>query len=179
MKRLTFFMAISLAALSGTALQAQNLDALKACARISSEPERLNCYDNAVIAIDAALATEIAARKQEMLARQAEEKRLAEAKAVQNKVDSFGASNLPPARQPENRAETSDILDAKIEVASTDAFGNLVALLDNGQTWIQIETITLPRIKAGDAVQIKRGALGSYRMVILRMSRGFPVKRRR
>jgi hypothetical protein len=179
MKRLTFFTAVSLAALSSTTLQAQNLDALKACARISNETARLNCYDDAVIAIDAALAAEIAARKQEMLARQAEEKRLAEAKAAQDKVNSFGANNLPPEKQPETKIEAPDILDARIEVASYDPYGNLVALLDNGQTWVQTETLTMPKIKIGDTVQIKRGALGSYRMIIPRMNRAFPVKRRR
>jgi hypothetical protein len=179
MKRLTFLATLTVVGWSSTGLQAQNLDALKACARISNESARLNCYDSAVVSIDAGLAAEITARKQEMLARQADEKRIAEAKTAQNKIDSFGASNLPPRQQPETRVEIPNILDAKIDVVSYDPYDNVVALLDNGQTWVQTESQSLPRIRPGDAVQIKRGALGSYRMVIVRMNRAFPVKRRR
>jgi hypothetical protein len=179
MNRFTFSIGLLFGTLCSTAVQAQNLDGMKACARISNETARLNCYDTAVVAIDAALAAEIAARKQEMLAQQAEDKRLAKDKAAQDKVDNFGANNLPSEKRPSARVEMPDSLDAKIEVASYNALGNLVALLDNGQTWIQTETITLPRIKTGDEVKIKRGALGSYRMVIVRMNRAIPVKRRR
>lgn len=179
MKRLTFLATLSIFGWSSTGLQAQNLDALKACTQISNESARLNCYDSAIASIDAGLAAEITARKQEMLARQADEKRIADAKTAQNKIDSFGASNLPLERQPETRVEIPDILDAKIDVVSYDPYDKVVALLDNGQTWVQTESQTLPRIRPGDSVQIKRGALGSYRMVIVRMKRAFPVKRRR
>jgi multidrug efflux pump subunit AcrA (membrane-fusion protein) len=179
MKRLIFPALVMTVCWSSNAAKAQNLDGLKACARISDESARLACYDSAVAALDAALAAEIATRQQEMQTRQAEEQRLAEAQAAQSKVDSFGASQLPPERQPKVKAEPFDQLGAKIDVASYDAYGNLAALLDNGQTWVQTESLTLPRIKPGDDVEIKRGALGSFRMKLLRSGRFFSVKRRR
>jgi hypothetical protein len=178
MNRVIFPIGLLFGTLLSTAPQAQSLDAIKACARTSNEAARLSCYDTAVVAIDAALAAEIAARKQETLARQAEEQRLSQAKAAQDKVDSFGANTLPSEKQPGTRVEAVDMLDAKIDGVSYTALGNLIARLDNGQTWVQTETITLPRIKVGDEVKIKRGALGSYRMIIVRMSRAIPVKRR-
>jgi cell shape-determining protein MreC len=179
MKRLSFLVTLILLGWSGSVVQAQNLDALKACTRISNEIARLSCYDGVVVSFDASLATEITARKQETLTRQTEKKRLAELKSAQNKVDSFGANNLPPERQPEVRVKIPDVLEAKIETISYDPFNNIVALLDNGQTWVQTESQALPRVRPGDDVQIKRGALGSYRMVIVRMNRALQVKRRR
>jgi hypothetical protein len=179
MNRLFFLVMVLPFGWSGTLAQAQNLDALKTCARISNESARLTCYDGAMVALDGALSAEIAARRQEIQVRQAEEKRLAEAEAAQAKVDSFGANHLPPERQPQTKVETFDQLTAKIDVAAFDAYGNLVALLDNGQTWVQTESMTLPRVKPGDDVEIKRGALGNFRMKLLRSGRVMAVKRRR
>jgi hypothetical protein len=179
MKRFGFLGAVAVFGWTSTAAQAQNLDALKACARLSNESTRLACYDGAVVALDAALAGEIAARKKEAEVRLAEERKLAEAKAAQAKLDSFGANNLPPGRQPETRVESPKDLKAKIDVVSYDPYKNLVALLDNGQTWIQTESLTLPKVKENDEVEIKRGALGGYRMTILRMNRSFSVQRKR
>jgi hypothetical protein len=179
MKRCGFLISVALLCWTSTGAQAQNLDALKACARISSETARLTCYDGAVVTLDAALASEIAARKKEAEMRLAEETRLAEAKAAQAKIDNFGANNLPPERQPEIRTETAKELSAKIEVVSYNPLKNLVVLLDNGQTWVQTESRTMPTIRLGDEVQISRGALGSYQMIIKRMNRSFRVQRKR
>jgi hypothetical protein len=178
MNRTGFIAALFLSGWANAAY-AQNLDALKACARISDEAARLSCYDGAVVALDAALASEIVARKKEADARQADAKKLAEAKAAQAKVDSFGANNLPPERQPEVSVEAPKNLVAKIEVVAYDPYKNLVALLDNGQTWVQTETRTMPTVRVGDEAEIERGALGSYRMTIRRLNRSFLVKRKR
>ncbi len=179
MKRFGLLTALAIYCSMGAAAQAENLDAIKACARISSESARLACYDSAVVALDAALAGEIAARKKETETRLLEETKLADAKAAQAKLDSFGASNLPVERQPAVQVDIPKNLIAKIDVVSYDPYKNLVALLDNGQTWIQTETLTMPTVKIGDQVKIERGMLGSYRMTITRTKRTFPVKRKR
>jgi len=40
-----------------------------------------------------------------------------------------------------------------------------VVKLENGQTWVQQEADSSLRIKPGDAVLIKRAALGSYKLI--------------
>lgn len=43
--------------------------------------------------------------------------------------------------------------------------GEFVVTMDNGQVWTQTEINSKARIRAGSAVTIKRGLLGSYRLV--------------
>lgn len=179
MKRFAFFAGLLLCGGTCAATQAQSPDSLKACARLSNEAERLACYDAAIAASDSVIAAEIAARKREAMLREAEAKRAAEAKAAQTKVDSFGANNLPPSRQPEKMSDTPDKLTAKIESLSYNQLGYLSVRLDNGQSWSQTESYSLPKIIVGDEVEIKRGALGSYRMRLLRANRVIRVLRKR
>ena len=77
------------------------------------------------------------------------------------------------------KADEMRELRAKVELVSFDPFGNAVLMLDNGQTWQQMELQKLPRIKIGDEVEINKGAIGGYRLTILRMNRTIPVRRRR
>jgi hypothetical protein len=43
--------------------------------------------------------------------------------------------------------------------------GELIVTLDNGQVWYEIQANTALRVKVGDQVTIKAGALGSYSLV--------------
>ena len=169
---------------------AQSLDGLKGCARLIDDAARLACYDSQMAVIDREAAAQIEQRKKEAAIRAeeekrlaaqraAEEKKLAEERAAQAKLDAFGASNLPPERQPVQKADEMRELRAKVELVSFDPFGNAVLMLDNGQTWQQMELQKLPRIKIGDEVEINKGAIGGYRLTILRMNRTIPVRRRR
>ncbi len=163
----------------GTSVQAQSLDTLKSCARISGESERLACYDTAVAAIDATLAAELATRKREAEARAMEAKRLAAIKAEQDKIDSFGAGNLPKASQPASMTATADEIKAKIDTILSTGYDRIVVMLDNGQIWSQTEGKSLGTVKPGDEVEVKRGALGSYRMRLLRLNRVIQVLRKK
>jgi hypothetical protein len=51
---------------------------------------------------------------------------------------------------------------AHIAVVSSDKLGHTTVVLDSGQTWTVLDDDG--RISAGDAVRIKRAALGSYLM---------------
>ncbi len=168
MRRSAFWSLLVLSSAISSAVSAQSLDAIKVCSKMSGDTARLACYDTAIAATDTTLAAEIAARRQE-----------AEAQAAQAKVDNFGASALPADRQPQARVETPTELTAKIEMVSYDPYKNLVALLDNGQTWVQTESQSLPNVRAGDDIRIKRGLIGGYRMTIKRISRSFSVQRTR
>ena len=49
-------------------------------------------------------------------------------------------------------------------IQSATGFGHPIVVLDNGQTWIFTEAADDSRFGAGDAVTIKRAALGSFMM---------------
>jgi hypothetical protein len=51
---------------------------------------------------------------------------------------------------------------ARIAVVSSDKLGHTTVVLDSGQTWTVLDDDG--RLSAGDAVRIKRAALGSYLM---------------
>jgi hypothetical protein len=51
---------------------------------------------------------------------------------------------------------------AHIAVVSSDKLGHTTVVLDSGQTWTVLDDDG--RLSAGDAVRIKRAALGSYLM---------------
>jgi hypothetical protein len=81
-------------------------------------------------------------------------------------ADSTELFGLPPD-EVRRRAEvqlglpTPNLIAARITVLSRLATGKVEVELDNGQRWQQIDTTT-SALKPGDAVQIRRGALGSY-----------------
>jgi FKBP-type peptidyl-prolyl cis-trans isomerase len=53
-------------------------------------------------------------------------------------------------------------LQAQVTKVSTKPHGELVVTLENGQVWTEIQTNSGARVKAGDRVTIKPGALGSF-----------------
>jgi hypothetical protein len=56
-------------------------------------------------------------------------------------------------------------LTAQVTKVAVKPHGELVLTLDNGQVWYEIQTSSGIRVKAGDQVTIKAGALGSYSLV--------------
>ena len=70
--------------------------------------------------------------------------------------------SLDPERPAEPRAPES--VTGTVAKVGYTASGKMAVTLENGQVWIQIDT-GKPRVKGGDAVMIKRGALGSYLLV--------------
>jgi hypothetical protein len=56
-------------------------------------------------------------------------------------------------------------LQAQVTKVSTKPHGELVVTLENGQVWTETQTSSGARVKAGDRVTIKPGALGSFLLV--------------
>jgi len=56
-------------------------------------------------------------------------------------------------------------LQAQVTKVSTKPYGELVVTLENNQVWAEIQTNSGARVKAGDRVTIKAGALGSFLLV--------------
>jgi len=56
-------------------------------------------------------------------------------------------------------------LQAQVTGVSSKLRGELVVTLENGQVWAEIQAGSGARVKAGDRVTIKPGALGSFLLV--------------
>jgi hypothetical protein len=146
-------------------------DPLYACATITSDAERLKCFDATLAQLRAA--------------EQAGDVTVVDRASVQTlEKDSFGfhlpsfgaifshKTPVEAARTPSSVNEVS----AKIERVSRSKDGALF-VLDNGQSWRQTDTVGTALIRTGDSVTIKRAALGSFMLV--RASGGEGVKVRR
>lgn len=82
--------------------------------------------------------------------------------------EEFGLSEVAKrARDPEKARESMpESITAVVARLSMRPTGEAVVSLDNGQVWEQAETATTSvRLKAGDAVTIRKAALGSYVLV--------------
>ena len=147
------------------AASAQAPRALLDCTSILSDAERLACYDNAVKAFSSE-ARAVAERREAQSAKLAA---AAAAAAAAQRSDSFG-------RPSEQRV---DRIDSTLKEVLTDNSGKSVFILDNGQIWRQVDGFRLPNARPAAAVSIKRGAMGSYRLMIAGRNRTVQVVRMR
>jgi hypothetical protein len=77
----------------------------------------------------------------------------------------FGAEDVPKAKQPrESKASRDDEITATITDIQIMAFGKKRFVLDNGQTWQQIEA-DRRHFKVGSGVTIERAGLSGYRLI--------------
>lgn len=124
---------------------------LLACADESDDQRRLRCFDAATAALRSeprtlAVASTPAASP-------------STATPALSAEDSFGAR-----RDPGHETRLKEIT-AVVAAASTRPHGELVITLDNGQLWTELAPGSRVRVKQGDSVKIKAGALGSFHLV--------------
>jgi hypothetical protein len=147
---------LAAAATSATVATAATSDAdMMRCAAIAARDPRLDCYD--------------------ALAHQLPSKAAARASAS---ADSPAATQAPPpavvAGDPKNfgltvvQQHTADLgpqmITANISILSSNQKGDTVVVLDNGQTWSLTDSDGW--IATGQAVRIKKAAMGAYLMLI-------------
>jgi hypothetical protein len=193
MKVLVYMMgATALMMGSGAAVLAQPAltDDLRVCLAITQDTARLACYDEKVGRLDAS-AAKVANDRKEAAAKQAREaaakaeadRKAAEALAAKQKVDAFGAEGIPVAKRDENAAAGKDDSVDELEAVITDVFysssQDLVVSLENGQMWRQTDGMSLPPVRSGDKVLIKKRMLSGYRMTLVRQRRTIDIKRYR
>jgi hypothetical protein len=80
--------------------------------------------------------------------------------ADKDPVAEFGLSQqVLKQRDPEG---WMDSIAGTVRGVTQNTSGRYVVELDNGQVWAQSETNSYPVLKAGDSVNIRRGAVGSF-----------------
>jgi hypothetical protein len=169
--------AVPLLLLASPAL-AQAPAAMMACVKITSDTERLACFDKAMASTspEARAASEKRAAEAAVVAAAAA-KAKAEADAVAQR-DSFGAESVASrsARFETPAGELQEIETSVTELL-TNASGQWLFLLENGQLWKQADTSRVPHVRVGDRVKVTRAALGGYHLNFLKQKTWVLVKR--
>jgi hypothetical protein len=84
-------------------------------------------------------------------------------------LDLFAPHKSGTAKSGHDKGDEDEIkeITAKIAGVGTSGDGSYVLTLDDGSRWEQTDGVSLGRTpRAGNAVTVKRGALGSYKMEI-------------
>jgi hypothetical protein len=125
-----------------------------ACAAEKDDGRRLACFDAAVSQAKAqpAPSTEAAA---------------AAAAPALTKEEKFGLRGDLKEEKAKKAPELIELesVTGKVTKLAAKPHGELIVTLDNGQVWYEIQANTALRVKVGDQVTIKAGALGSYSLV--------------
>ncbi len=125
------------------------------CRRLPADAARLACFDAAT----AALAQAEAKGDIVVVDR-------AQAQAVQRQAFGFALPSLSLFDRGASPAKIDNVA-GKVAQARTDAAGKWVVKLEDGGTWVQIDSETVMRpLRPGMDVRISRAALGSFQMSV-------------
>jgi hypothetical protein len=81
-------------------------------------------------------------------------------------ADQFGLTRAQiEAREPEHHEQRLDRIEARVTGIRYPSTGERIITLDNGQVWRQTEATVRGPVREGDLVTIRRGALGSFKLV--------------
>lgn len=122
--------------------QTPAVDAVLDCLTVPDGPDRLACFNSRVPALRMPVPAASTAPA---------------APAVQG----LGAEQLA---KPRTEAAPEQEVRATIAALRQNAEGRMVFTLDNGQVWLQRDSASV-RLKAGDVVTVKPGALGTYNLI--------------
>ncbi len=168
-----FFGVTCVTALAGVASAQQAVPAerpealsrLVACRSVTAPEARLACYDAAAGALDAAH------QQGEVVI--VDRAQVSAARRQQFGLETPNSASLDAAAPPE-RVES---VETTLTRAAQGGEGKWVFVLSDGSTWRQIDTDRVTfRNEAGQAVRVRRAALGSY---LLTVGRGQAVRVRR
>ncbi|WP_456414794.1 hypothetical protein [Thiolapillus sp.] len=118
------------------------------CRQISTDNERLACYDNYVSGLDKGASTP----------------------DIKEQKSAFGLPKKTPADDLQN-------ISSRIKKIEQTSRGTLIIYLDNQQVWRQLGSGSHPSLKQGDMVLIKRGVLGSFLLKKQNSNRSLRIKR--
>lgn len=138
----------------GLAGAASPTAAFMACAAEKDDAQRLACFDAAVAQAQAQPAPPAAAAA-------------VAAAPTLTKEEKFGLRGDLKEEKAKQAPELVELesVTGKVTKLAAKPYGQLIVTLDNGQVWYEIQANTGLRVRVGDQVTIKAGALGSYLMV--------------
>jgi len=136
------------------------LNEVYACAQISDEQQRLQCYDNAVGRLREAQT------RGDVVAVDRQQAERVNREAFGFSLPSLG--NLFAGIGGHSRIGTEDIAEISGHITSIarDRGGHATFTLDNGQQWQQIDDESTRAVRSGGEVRIRRAALASFLMHI-------------
>lgn len=147
----------------------QSLTAVYHCAAVTSETERLACYDAAVRQLQAAQDSGdivVVDRQQ--------------AETVRH--ESFGLSmpslvRIFTDRPGAHRFEPIDNVQMQIQRIGGAGNGRSRFYMANGQTWVTVEPVSTRSVREGETITIRQGAFHSYMLSPPRGGAGIRVRR--
>ena len=139
----------------GTAWSAQPTMAIKSCATVVGNAERLACFDREIAILNAVDIKKDARADAAAAPRLSPEQKLGLPRSTVDKLEA------PPEAQQQPQPKIKG-LSAHLSSVALNAAGRQVFTLDNGQVWVQTEPNAGFTVHAGDAVQISSGLLGSF-----------------
>lgn len=133
---------------------ASTSDALFACANETDDARRLRCFDAAVADLRRERAASVAATP-------GAPPPAALPPTPASREDKFGARGDLDREQREELTE----ITGKVTQVGAKPHGELVITLENGQVWAERSASSKAKVKVGDTVKIKSGALGSFTLI--------------
>jgi hypothetical protein len=131
--------------------RAQALQHLIDCRKLTDNVARLACFDEAAATMDQAEA------KGDIVVVDREQ-----ARKVRRQAFGFALPSLSLFERGEKPEEINN-MEGKIVAARQNNAGKWVIRLEDGATWVQIDTNEVPNApKAGDTATIRRASMGSY-----------------
>ena len=163
--------------LSGANAANDLVDQVRACTGHQNDNERLACFDkvaaesvsSVVVAAPAtvpAIAPVVAPVTAPVIA-----------PAIAPVVANNTQATIPAPQPPTNSAPEPKEFTSKVVSVEPRAYGRWVVTLENSQVWAQNETESRVKLRPGDVVTIKKGAMGSYQLVGSSSSASTYVKR--
>jgi hypothetical protein len=135
--------------------RAKELQQLIDCRKLTDSAQRLACYDQAASALDQAEA------KGDIVVVNREQ-----ARKVRRQAFGFTLPSISLFERGE-KAEDIATADGKIASARRLPSGHWEVKLEDGATWVQIDSTEIPLDpKPGQKVRIRKASLGSYQMTV-------------
>lgn len=169
------FAAVLISAPAQAEVTANNpTDAVYACASVAEDAARLACFDNAV----ATLRTQ----EEAGLVRTIDVARI---QTIEKEAFGFSMPSLPAlfsrSASDADKVKREDIDEITVAVKSAriqGVTGKAIVVLENGQTWEQIDTAKIPAssLRKAKEARVRKAALGSFMMTV-DGGRSFRVKR--
>ena len=135
--------------------RAQVIQRVSDCRKLTDNAARLACYDEAAAGLDQAEA------KGDIVVVDREQ-----ARKVRRQAFGFTLPSLAMFEKGEKPEEINNTT-GKVAAARQNGAGRWVVRLEDGATWVQVDSSEIAfNPKAGDPVRIRKASLGSYLMVI-------------